>query len=96
MCNCFVGKIQHLLVFCFFNLIVPFFGAFSLYFCTIPTAQTIITRKTMNTTKEIRKLRKEVRALQDEVRAMRYERLDQLIADMKTAARDMLEASRVL
>lgn len=50
----------------------------------------------MNTTKEIRKLRKEVRALQDEVRAMRYERLDQLISDMKTAARDMLEASRVL
>ena len=54
------------------------------------------TQKTMNTTKEIRKLRKEVRALQDEVRAMRYERLDQLIADMKTAARDMLEASRGL
>ena len=50
----------------------------------------------MNTTKEIRKLRKEVRTLQDEVRAMRYERLDQLIADMKTAARDMLEASRGL
>ena len=53
------------------------------------------TQKTMNTTKEIRKLRKEVRALQDEVRAMWCERLDQLIADMKTAARDMLEASRV-
>lgn len=50
----------------------------------------------MNTTKEIRKLRKEVRALQNEVRVMRYERLDQLIADMKNAARDMLEASRVL
>lgn len=54
------------------------------------------TQKTMNTTKEIRKLRKEVRALQDEVRAMRYERLDALIADMKSAARDMLEASRGL
>ena len=51
---------------------------------------------TMNTTKEIKRLRKEVRALQDEVRAMRYERLDRLIADMKTAARDMLEASRGL
>lgn len=50
----------------------------------------------MNTTKEIRKLRKEVRALQDEVRAMRYERLDALIADMKSAARDMLEASHGL
>lgn len=50
----------------------------------------------MNTTKEIRKLRKEVRTLQDEVRAMRYERLDQLIADMKSAARDMLEMSRGL
>ena len=50
----------------------------------------------MNTTKEIRKLRKEVRVLQDEVRAMRYERLDHLIADMKTAARGMLEASRGL
>ena len=61
-----------------------------------PNSKTIITRKTMNTTKEIRKLRKEVRALQDEVRAMRYERLDQLIADMKSAARDMLEASRGL
>ena len=50
----------------------------------------------MNTYKEIKKLRKEVRALQDEVRAMRYERLDSLIADMKIAARDMLEASRGL
>lgn len=50
----------------------------------------------MNTNKEIRKLRKEVRALQDEVRMMRYERLDSLIADMKTAARDMLEMSRGL
>ena len=49
----------------------------------------------MNTTKEIRKLRKEVRTLQDEVRAMRYERLDTLIAQMKDAAREMLEASRL-
>ena len=75
---------------------MPKYGTSRFYLCGIPTAQTIITRKTMNTTKEIRKLRKEVRALQDEVRAMRYERLDQLIADMKTAARDMLEASRGL
>ena len=50
----------------------------------------------MNTNKEIKKLRKEVRALHDEVRMMRYERLDSLIADMKTAARDMLEMSRGL
>lgn len=50
----------------------------------------------MNTNKEIRKLRKEVRVLRDEVGRMRYERLDNLIADMKTAARDMLEASRGL
>ena len=50
----------------------------------------------MNTTKEIRKLRKDVRALQDEVRAMRYERLDQLISDMRDAAREMLESSRGL
>lgn len=49
----------------------------------------------MNTTREIRKLRKEVRTLQDEVRAMRYERLDTLIAQMKDAAREMLEASRL-
>jgi len=50
----------------------------------------------MNTYKEIRKLRKEMRALQDEVRSMKYERLDSLIADMKDAAREMLEASRGL
>ena len=49
----------------------------------------------MNTTREIRKLRKEVRTLQNEVRAMRYERLDTLIAQMKDAAREMLEASRL-
>ena len=50
----------------------------------------------MSTYKEIRKLRKEVNALKEEVRVMRYERLDQLIADMKSAARDMLEVSRGL
>lgn len=49
----------------------------------------------MNTNKEIRKLRKELHALKDEVRAMRYERLDALISDMKDAARQMLEASRL-
>ena len=49
----------------------------------------------MNTTKEIKKLRREVRALQGEMLAMRYERLDSLIADMKEAARQMLDASRL-
>ena len=49
----------------------------------------------MNTTKEIKKLRREVRVLQGEMRAMRYERLDSLIADMKEAARQMLDASRL-
>ena len=50
----------------------------------------------MNTYKEIRRLRKEVSALQEEVQVMRYERLDALIADMKRAARYMLEVSRGL
>lgn len=50
----------------------------------------------MNTNKEIRKLRKEVRALHDEVGRMKYERLDQLIAEMQQAARVMLEISRGL
>lgn len=50
----------------------------------------------MSTYKEIRRLRKEVSVLQEEVRVMRYERLDALIADMKRAARDMLEVSRGL
>lgn len=52
--------------------------------------------KTMNTNKEIRKLRKEVRALHDEVGRMRYERLDSLITEMQQAARVMLEISRGL
>ena len=50
----------------------------------------------MNTKKEIKRLRKELHELKDEVRAMRYERLDALIAQMKDAAKEMLEASRGL
>lgn len=50
----------------------------------------------MNTKKEIKRLRKELHELKNEVRAMRYERLDALIAQMKDAAKEMLEASRGL
>jgi hypothetical protein len=50
----------------------------------------------MRTDREIRRLRKEVSTLRNEVRAMRYERLDALIADMRAAARDMLEISHGL
>lgn len=50
----------------------------------------------MRTKKEIKQLRKDVQAIKDELREMKYERLDSLIAEMKSAAQEMLVASRVM
>lgn len=59
------------------------------------SSQTIHKQITMNTNKEIRKLRKDLHALREDVQSMKYQRLDSLIAQMKDAAREMLEASRL-
>ena len=50
----------------------------------------------MRTKREIKELRKEVQAIKEDIRAMKYERLDNLIAEMKASAEEMLKASRVM